>query len=215
MVEMKINLLLMRLFSFNKYPRYIADLYIKYVSQAALKRQGISLGKNISWLGRPIITQAKNSSISIGEGTVLCSRSAQTALGVNHPVIIRTIKPQAILKIGSMVRMSGTTICSALRVEIGDRCVIGANAMILDTDFHAIDPAIRSSSDDLLNAIAKPVFIGNDVFIGGSSMILKGVTIGNGAVIGAGSVVIKDVLPGTIAAGNPAKPIGMVKALEI
>jgi len=41
--------------------------------------------------------------------------------------------------------MSGTTICAAERVVIGDRCVIGADVVIADTDFHAIEPAVRSS----------------------------------------------------------------------
>ncbi|MDX0135799.1 antibiotic acetyltransferase [Sinorhizobium meliloti] len=47
--------------------------------------------------------------------------------------------------------------------------------------------------------------IGNDVWFGASSLVLKGVTIGNGAVIGAGAVVTKDVPPYAIVAGNPAK----------
>ena len=49
--------------------------------------------------------------------------------------------------------------------------------------------------------------IGNDVWIGHSSIILSGVTIGNGAVIAAGSVVVKDVPPFSIVGGNPAKVI--------
>jgi len=53
----------------------------------------------------------------------------------------------------------------------------------------------------------KSVMIGNDVWIGHSSIIMPGVRIGNGAVIGAGAVVIKDVEPYTIVAGVPAKKI--------
>ncbi len=47
--------------------------------------------------------------------------------------------------------------------------------------------------------------IGNDVWIGAASIVLKGVTIGDGAVIGAGSIVTKDVPPYAIVAGNPAR----------
>jgi acetyltransferase-like isoleucine patch superfamily enzyme len=52
-----------------------------------------------------------------------------------------------------------------------------------------------------------PVIIGNSVWIGVNSTILKGVTIGEGSVVGAGSVVTKDVPPWTIVAGNPARVI--------
>ena len=55
------------------------------------------------------------------------------------------------------------------------------------------------------NRAEKPVVIGNDVFIGAKSIILKGVTIGENSVIGAGSVVTKSVPANQIWAGNPAK----------
>lgn len=51
------------------------------------------------------------------------------------------------------------------------------------------------------------IIIGNDVWIGYEAIILAGVTIGDGAIIGARAVVTKDVLPYTIVAGVPAKPI--------
>lgn len=47
--------------------------------------------------------------------------------------------------------------------------------------------------------------IGNDVWVGANSVILKGRTIGDGAIVGAGSVVTRDVPPYAIAVGNPAK----------
>ena len=50
-----------------------------------------------------------------------------------------------------------------------------------------------------------PIRIGNDVWIGMRSIILKGVTIGDGAVIAAGSVVTRDVPAGTLYGGNPAR----------
>jgi phosphonate metabolism protein (transferase hexapeptide repeat family) len=56
---------------------------------------------------------------------------------------------------------------------------------------------------------AKPVTIGNDVWIGHNASIMPGVTVGNGAVIGTGSVVTKDVEPFSVVAGVPAKKIKM------
>jgi len=49
--------------------------------------------------------------------------------------------------------------------------------------------------------------VGNDVWIGQNSTILPGVNIGDGAIVGANSVIGSNVLPYTIVAGNPAKPI--------
>lgn len=161
------------IFSFHKYPRYLVDLYVHCVMQPVWHSRGIVLGKKIVWLGLPIITTIKGSSLSIGDRSMLCSRSTQTALGANHPIVIRTLTRDAVISIGTHVRMSGTTICAATRILIGDRCVIGTNATIVDTDFHSLDPVMRSSPDDALSAISKPVIIGNDVFIGVSSTILK------------------------------------------
>lgn len=201
---------LRRLISFHKYPRYMMDVYVTMIMQRFWRFQGISLGKRISWEGKPILSMVKGSSISIGDDCRICSDSTRTALGVNHPAILSTLRPGAKLDIGSRVRMSGTTICVVESVTVGNRCVIGANVMIADTDFHSLDPIIRSSWDDAKFAVHSPVSIGNDVFIGGNSIILKGVSIGDVAVIGAGSVVTNSISPGIIAAGNPARPIGKV-----
>lgn len=158
----------------------------------------------MSWLGWPIITRHDASSISIGPNSVFCSRSTQTVLAVNHAVTIRTLRAHASIIIGHGSKMSGTTICAATQIRIGSRCMIGANVIIADTDFHSLDPTIRASADDARRAATKPITIGDDVFIGGGSYILKGVKIGNRAIVGAGSVVTHDIPDDAIAAGNPA-----------
>jgi acetyltransferase-like isoleucine patch superfamily enzyme len=194
-----------------KWPIYIIDLYIKYIQQKIWKKRGIKLGKNIRWLGFPILTSLNGSIIKIGENCLICSRSKDTALGVGHPVIIRTLTNKAKISIGNGVRMSGTSICSANSIDIGDRCVIGADVWIVDTDFHSLDPEIRSSLRDSKTANSRPVCIGTDVFIGGGSKILKGVVLENNVVVGAGSIVTKSFPKGSIISGNPAKIVGSIK----
>jgi acetyltransferase-like isoleucine patch superfamily enzyme len=57
------------------------------------------------------------------------------------------------------------------------------------------------------------VVIGDDVFIGANSIILKGVTVGDRCVIGAGTVVsLKDIPPDSLVAGNPARIIRSLRA---
>ncbi|QQO07621.1 sugar O-acetyltransferase [Breznakiella homolactica] len=98
------------------------------------------------------------------------------------------------------------TILDIARVTIGDYCMIGPNTLI-STVGHPLSPKGRRAK----MAQAKPVTIGDNVWIGGSCTILPGVTIGNNVVVAAGAVVTKDVPDNSVAAGVPAK---VIKRLE-
>lgn len=87
-------------------------------------------------------------------------------------------------------------------VTIGDDCFIGPNVSVY-TACHSTDPVERNTRQEW----AKPVTIGNNVWIGGSVTILPGVTIGDNVTIGAGSVVVGDIPSNTVAVGNPCKVI--------
>jgi acetyltransferase-like isoleucine patch superfamily enzyme len=128
-------------------------------------------------------------------------------LGVNHAVILRTLRQNAVIEIGDDTGISGATICAAELVSIGKGCLIGANVTIVDTDFHAIKPQSRRYNSNPVDIATSPVRIGDNVFIGTGAIILKGVTLGNDSVIGAGAVVVENVPAGHIAAGNPAKSL--------
>jgi acetyltransferase-like isoleucine patch superfamily enzyme len=199
-----------RLMRLHRYPRYIIDLSATYVLPYCPKKKGLLLGRGSRFIGFPIIALPAGAQIAIGRNCCFISRSANTAMGVSHPMILRVMRPDGKLVIGCAVRMSGTTICAAERITVGDRTVIGANATLVDTDFHSLDPGIRCSAEDASAAATAPVCVGRDVFIGAGAFILKGVTIGDAAVIGAASVVTKNVPPGAIVAGNPARQIGSV-----
>src|SRR6478672_9593886 len=85
-------------------------------------------------------------------------------------------------------------------LSIGDNVDISPGVWIL-TDSHDMN-------DPLFGEVLAPVTIGNDVWIGSRAMILPGVTVGEGAVVAAGAVVTRDVVPYTVVAGVPARPIG-------
>ena len=94
------------------------------------------------------------------------------------------------------------TILDEALVTIGDDCFCGPNVSIY-TACHSTDPVERNSRREW----AKPVSIGNSVWIGGDVTILPGVTIGDNCTIGAGSVVTRDIPANSVAAGNPARVI--------
>lgn len=96
----------------------------------------------------------------------------------------------------------GCVILDVCKVEIGDRVFLAPGVHIY-TATHPLDHQQRGSGVEF----GKPVRIGNDVWIGGQSIINPGVTIGNCVVIGSGSVVTKDVPDHVLIAGNPARII--------
>lgn len=109
------------------------------------------------------------------------------------------------LTIGNNVGISQTALIAHADLTIGDNVKIGGGTCIYTSDFHSLDPIIRSSKDDLKNRKCAPVTIENNVFIGARCMILKGVTIGENSIVGAGSVVTKSIPANQVWAGNPAK----------
>lgn len=88
-------------------------------------------------------------------------------------------------------------ICCKSNVKIGKKCAISWDVTITDTDYHGV----------LGRGSTKPVIIGDRVWIGCKSTILKGVTIGEGSVVAAGSLVVDDVPKNCLVAGVPAKVI--------
>lgn len=85
-------------------------------------------------------------------------------------------------------------------ITIGADCQIGPNVQLL-TPIHPVEPDPRRAK---LEA-AKPITIGDNVWLGGGVIVCPGVTIGDNSVVGAGSVVTRDIPENSVAAGNPAR----------
>lgn len=94
------------------------------------------------------------------------------------------------------------TILDVAKVKIGDNCQMAPNVAIY-TAGHPVHSAARNSAYEY----GIEVTIGDNVWIGGNTVILPGVHIGDNVVIGGGSVVTKDIPDWSIAAGNPCKVI--------
>lgn len=95
---------------------------------------------------------------------------------------------------------TGCTILDTARVHIGKSSLLGPNVQIYCAEHHK-DANLRSAGLE----IARPVHIGEKVWIGGGAIILGGVTLGDGAIVGAGAVVTRDVASNTTVVGNPAR----------
>ena len=87
-------------------------------------------------------------------------------------------------------------------IDIGNDVQVGP-AVQLYTAQHPLEAEIRRSGLES----ARPIRIGNDVWIGGGAVILPGVTIGDRSVVGAGSVVVHSVPADCVAVGNPARVV--------
>jgi acetyltransferase-like isoleucine patch superfamily enzyme len=110
----------------------------------------------------------------------------------------------------------GSRIWSSVNVTIGNRVLISHNVNIHDNSSHPLNAKERHADflhvrkiglQDKMDIGESKIIIGNDVWIGFNSTILKGVTIGDGAVIGANSVITKNVPPYAVVVGNPSRII--------
>lgn len=181
----------------------ISSFYCKYL----FRFHGINCNNFISY-GIPNIQLFINSQLKIGKDFVMINNTRFSTLGkVNKCKFL--IFENAKVLIGDKVGMSNCTIISKTCIELGNNLLIGGGVTIVDTDFHSLNSKDWHTIFDEKNMVSKPVFIGNNVFIGMDSIILKGVTIGSNVIIAAGSVVSSNIPSGEIWGGNPAKFIKM------
>ena len=171
-----------------------------------LKIRKIRYGKKLKLRGSPFVYNSKGSSIVIGDNVTVNSSFLSNLVGLYCKTIIVTRTPNATIKIGNNVGISGATIYARKSIEIGDYTLIGGNAKILDNDFHPLDPQARAD-DDKESIQAKPIIIGKNCFIGCNAIILKGTILGDNCIVGAGAVVSGIFEANSIIAGNPAKVI--------
>ncbi|MDG1302237.1 MAG: acyltransferase [Opitutae bacterium] len=182
---------------------YAKRLFWFIVGYWIVFRGKLLAARGIRFIGFPVIRNS--GTIEIGKFSSIRSSGSSTAMGVITPVVLNAMTPDAMIKIGDQVGISGAVICAKRSIQIGDRVLLGSGVVICDTDFHSLDYNIRGTDQDLIDAAVAPVRVGNDCFIGGRAMILKGVTVGDRSIVGAGSVVVKDVPSDVVVAGNPAR----------
>jgi maltose O-acetyltransferase len=173
-----------------------AGLFEVWDSGAALLRarwhfrDATELGERVRLWGRPRIVN--RGILRIGARCRFVSNVATLELQVG---------PEGTLEIGEGVFMnSGCSVGARMLVRIGAACSIGPQVIIMDNDFHQLDPERRNEVPP-----SAPVVLEKNVWLGARVIVLRGVTIGEGSVVAAGSVVTKNVPSRCLAGGIPAR----------
>jgi acetyltransferase-like isoleucine patch superfamily enzyme len=118
--------------------------------------------------------------------------------------------PSSIIKIGNDTTLNGALVYARMEVTIGNDCGLSPGVVIMDNNSHStsIDPIIRWKTGEIKES---PVIIGDNVWLGMRSIVMKGVSIGDNSIIAANSVVTRDVPSNQLFGGIPAR---FIKQLE-
>ncbi|MCK1795315.1 sugar O-acetyltransferase [Streptomyces sp. XM4193] len=103
----------------------------------------------------------------------------------------------------------GAVLLDCAPITIGEDVQIGPNVQLL-TPIHPLEAEPRRNKWEG----AKPITLGDNVWLGGGVIVCPGVTIGENTVVGAGSVVVRDLPPNVVAVGNPARVVRELPAHE-
>lgn len=187
---------------------YFYSLFIYFINtiwcRIKMNLWGVEYGTDVKFRGITMFSLGLNSIVKIGKGCVFNSRNRSNYRGINHKCILQVSEGASII-IGDRCGFSGVSIVSSINVTIGNDVMCGTNVMIGDRNDH---------EDRYPEWQPKPVKIGNNVWIGMNSIVMRGVTIGDNTIIGAGSIVTKDIPANVIAVGVPCKVIKQRNSLQ-
>jgi acetyltransferase-like isoleucine patch superfamily enzyme len=113
-----------------------------------------------------------------------------------------THAPDALIEIGDDAYLNGTRFGCRELIQVGPRAIL-ADARILDTDFHPLDPERRHDPDGPVRSA--PIILEENVWIGAAAGLLPGTRIGRNSVVGFGAVCSGEYPANAIIAGNPAR----------
>jgi acetyltransferase-like isoleucine patch superfamily enzyme len=140
--------------------------------------------------GRPAVSNL--GTLRVGDRARLVSTIATLEIAVGA---------EGTLEIGESTFINyGCSLGVTELVRIGAGSSIGPHVIIMDNDFHRLEPERRNELPP-----SAPIVLEENVWLGARVTVLRGVTIGAGSVIGATSVVVHDIPPRSLAAGVPAR----------
>lgn len=189
----------------RKIVKICSVFYFTNRSLLILRALGCNPGNSFTVDGKVYFKVQKKQSIRFGAGIKINSRFGSNLVGIANHAAFQTIG-EGTISVGDNVGMTSVIVSSRSKVVIGKNSMLGGNVRIYDHDYHSLSYQDRRSKLlDGNNCKTKPVIIGEDVFVGTNSIILKGVTIGDRSIVGAGSVVSNlTIPPDSLVIGNPA-----------
>jgi carbonic anhydrase/acetyltransferase-like protein (isoleucine patch superfamily) len=150
-------------------------------------------------LGRGVATERRRGN------EVLIERGGQLTLGervwlrTQHETNRITVFAGARIEIGDDTLVNGAMLHAKREITIGRNALIGFGARVIDADLHDLDSETPER--------VAPVKIGDRVWIGADTVVLRGVSIGDDSVVGAGSIVTRDLPSRVLALGSPARVV--------
>ena len=167
----------------------------------------IGCGSIVYYRSHIVVTTRLGGAI-IGKNTRIgcSSKLCHTGLPFYSKILVDGKEGRVI--VGDNCRINGAYIHAENKIQIGNNCVMAAGVHIMDSNGHIVNSTDRTVGRD----DPKEIVIGNNVWIGLNSIILKGTCIGDNSVVAAGSVVKGEFPDNAVIAGNPAK---VVKHLDI
>lgn len=193
---------------------YRLDIYVSrvlsllYTKAIALINNNIVLGEGtFVYYRASVINLSRSGGVKIGKGCVIGVNSIGYHAGMPYNTKLLNDGENSYIIVGNNCRINGACIHAEKRVIIGNNCVIASGVTIIDSNGHEINSHNRTKGRDN----PAPIEIGNNVWVGINSVILKGTKLGDNCVISAGSVV-KGVFPaGSLIRGNPAIVDGEIR----
>lgn len=169
----------------------------------------VIIGKNSIVHYRSSITNLSElGGVKIGANCKIGASPKQYHAGMPFYTRLLCDGPNSSIIIGDNCRIIGASIHAETNVIIGDNCLIASGVSIMDSNGHLVYSLNRTIGRDTPH----PISIGNNVWIGLNSVVLKGSIIGDNCVIAVGSVVKGTFPNNSLIKGNPAK---VVKSLEL
>lgn len=171
-----------------------------YVLKFRLLGRRVTVGRRFRVMGRLDIR---------GPGTVMFGDDCIVFSTRIAPTTPWTQAPGAVIRFGNQVGLNGTRMSCRQSIDVGDGSML-AEARIIDSDFHAIEP---QPGEHRLNSsgVSKPIVIDRNVWVCLGAIVLKGVRIGENSVVAGGAVVAGRVPPNVVVFGNPARVVWQMK----
>lgn len=175
----------------SHFVRLLSNLHTKLVSC----KHGIEIGANTvlyykSSINCLSISYKERGGVKIGKNCRIGVPSRNYHGGMPFPTALLCDGNGSRITIGDNCRLNGVYVHAQKSITIGNNCVVASGVNIIDSNGHETNSLDRTNGRDL----PKEIVIGNNVWIGLNSIILKGSIIGDNTVIAAGSVV-KGVVP--------------------